>query len=259
VAERRTLTRDGLKLSYVEAGAGDPALLFVHGWTCAATQWHAQIDEFSKRHRVVAVDLRGHGESDKPDEDYTIAQFADDVLWEMGELGLDRPVYVGHSMGGVIGVEVLRRAPGSVRAAVFVDAPVAPLPEEDQPEIEALLEGLRTPAYREVATEFISTAMFTEECDDGLRREITGSMAATPQRVMATALADTFRPENLWEGPWPVPALYVQAATMPFTPEQIRARFPGIEHESIECGHFIQMERPAQLNEKIGKFLERVR
>jgi len=66
------LERDGVKLHYEEAGAGDPPFVFVHGWCCNHTYFAPQFDHFAKNHRVVAVDLRGHGASDKPEQDYTI-------------------------------------------------------------------------------------------------------------------------------------------------------------------------------------------
>src|SRR3990170_4498714 len=97
-----TATRDGVNLRYLDTGSGDRPLVFIHGWCCDHTYWRDQTTEFARRHRVIAVDLRGHGQSDKPDQDYTIGGFADDVAWLIRRLDLDRPVLVGHSMGGVI-------------------------------------------------------------------------------------------------------------------------------------------------------------
>jgi pimeloyl-ACP methyl ester carboxylesterase len=59
----------------------------------------SQFDYFGRTHRVVAVDLRGHGASDKPMREYTVAGFADDLAWLCDQLGVVKPVVVGHSMG----------------------------------------------------------------------------------------------------------------------------------------------------------------
>jgi pimeloyl-ACP methyl ester carboxylesterase len=69
----RMLVRDDVALAYEEAGRGDPPLLLVHGWTCDHSFFAPKFEHFSRTHRVVNVDLRGHGESDKPLQDYTVA------------------------------------------------------------------------------------------------------------------------------------------------------------------------------------------
>jgi hypothetical protein len=68
VVER--LTRDGVALAYTEAGSGAPALLLVHGWCRDHTHLAPQFEYFGRNHRVVAADLRGHGVSDKPEQEY---------------------------------------------------------------------------------------------------------------------------------------------------------------------------------------------
>jgi pimeloyl-ACP methyl ester carboxylesterase len=62
----RRLRRDGVALFYDEAGGGELPLVFVHGWCCDHTYFAPQFEHFRRKHRVVAVDLRGHGQSDKP-------------------------------------------------------------------------------------------------------------------------------------------------------------------------------------------------
>jgi len=94
------LMRDGVALAYTEAGSGGPPLLLVHCWCGDHTHLDPQFEYFSRSHRVIAVDLRGHGVSDKPVQDYTMAGFADDLAWLRAQLGLAKPVVVGHSMGG---------------------------------------------------------------------------------------------------------------------------------------------------------------
>jgi pimeloyl-ACP methyl ester carboxylesterase len=77
----RVIQRDGTGLAYAESGGGDPTFVFVHGWTCNHTHFAPQVAHFAKDHRVVAVDLRGHGASDTPVQRYTVQGFADDVVW----------------------------------------------------------------------------------------------------------------------------------------------------------------------------------
>src|SRR3972149_5629324 len=123
----QTAVRNGVGLAYADIGVGSPPLLFIHGWCCDRTHWREQVVAFQDRHWTVAVDLRGDGEADKPDQDYGIAGFVDDVAWLCREIGLEKPIVVGHSMGGVIGMNLARKHRELARALGMVDSPVAPL------------------------------------------------------------------------------------------------------------------------------------
>ena len=117
----------GLRLAYEVAGAGDPQLVFVHGWCCDRSYFAPQVRHFSASHAVAPVDLRGHGESDRPAPGpgaYDIAVLAEDVLAVAAAAGLSRPVLVGHSLGALVGLVCAAR-PGAIRALVMVDpAPI---------------------------------------------------------------------------------------------------------------------------------------
>lgn len=115
------LNRDGVKLYYEVHGSGEPTLLFVHGWTMSHEVWREQVAVFSKTHRVVTIDLRGFGQSDKPEGDYTLELFADDVDFVIRGLKLEKPVYIGWSMGVSIGLVYAAAHPGSLSKLVLVD------------------------------------------------------------------------------------------------------------------------------------------
>jgi hypothetical protein len=90
-------TPDGVEIRYEVAGSGEPALVFVHGWSCDRSYWRAQVDHFAASHRTVALDLGGHGESSLGREDWTMASFAGDVRAVVEALDLRGVVLVGHS------------------------------------------------------------------------------------------------------------------------------------------------------------------
>ena len=109
----------GVRLAYDCAGAGDPPMVFVHGWGCDRSYFAPQVSHFSVRHAVATVDLRGHGDSDAPDPApgaYDIAVLADDVLAVAAAAGLRQPVLVGHSLGALAGLVCAAR-PGPGRSA----------------------------------------------------------------------------------------------------------------------------------------------
>ena len=91
-------TNDGVRLHYVESGSGAP-LVMIPGWSQSAAQFEAQIGGLSASRRVIAFDMRGHGESDKPEHGYKIQRLAMDLRNAIEALGLERVSLLGHSMG----------------------------------------------------------------------------------------------------------------------------------------------------------------
>jgi microsomal epoxide hydrolase len=91
-------TSDGIRIHYLEAGSGRP-IVFIPGWTMPAWIWQKQIDEFSKKYRVIAVDPRSQGESDKPTYGHLPETRARDYKELVDHLDLKQPVLVGWSMG----------------------------------------------------------------------------------------------------------------------------------------------------------------
>lgn len=94
-------TNDGVDLHYLEAGSGKP-ILMIPGWSQTAEQFRYQLSGLSDRYRVIALDLRGHGESAKPDFGYKISRLAKDVHDVIHALDLDEVNILGHSMGASV-------------------------------------------------------------------------------------------------------------------------------------------------------------
>ncbi len=97
-ARGSVITNDGYLLRYDEAGSGKP-LVCIPGWSQTAAQFKHQVSGLSDRYRVIAVDMRGHGESDKPNHGYTIQRLAKDVHDLLVALNLTEVTLLGHSMG----------------------------------------------------------------------------------------------------------------------------------------------------------------
>jgi pimeloyl-ACP methyl ester carboxylesterase len=249
-------TPEGINIRYLDRGSRTQSILFVHGWCCDHSHWRGQLDDFSSEHRCIAVDLRGHGGSDKPDQDYTIRTFVDDVAWLITEIGLDRPVLIGHSMGGCIGLNLTHRHPNLVRALVMVDSPIVPLDDALRPQLDSILAGLSGPDFREIALTFVGSFMFNEHSDPALRDEVIAGMSGAPQRVMHTAIESTLSKDNLPAGPIPVPALFIRAVTHTASTEEISSRYGGLPVAEVNAAHFVQMEQPAETNRIIRQFLD---
>lgn len=102
------LSSDGVPIHFREGGHGALALVFVHGWLGDVGWWTPEMQRFAPDHRVVALDLAGHGSSGKERSDWTVERFADDVAAVVRALDLERVVLLGHSMSGAITVQAAR-------------------------------------------------------------------------------------------------------------------------------------------------------
>jgi pimeloyl-ACP methyl ester carboxylesterase len=250
------VTRDGVKLFYEEAGVGEPPLLLVHGWACDHTYFATQFDHFSTDHRVVAVDLRGHGQSDKPEQDYTPGVFADDLAWLWGELGLTKSVVIGHSMGGVIAMELAARYPEMLAAVVLLEAPIV-VPPDRRALVEQLIPVLWSAGYREAQRGLVEGALFAPT-DDPLRKaRIVEAMCSAPQHVLASAYEHTFT----WDGAAAaqacrVPVLNLSVAGTLNDNVRLTELCPQVaQGQTVGAGHFHQLEVPDQVNAMIDRFV----
>ncbi len=253
-----TKTPDGVTLRFDETGEGDPAIVFVHGWCCSRDNWRRQIPHFSPNHRVIALDQRGHGESDKPDQDYTVSGFVDDLAWFVVDRGLDGPVIVGHSMGGVIAMNLARKHPDIARGIVMVDSGVTPLSQQWQPAAQRFVAALRSDRYKEAAEGYFRIRMFNAESPPELVEELIAAISQTSQRLIHTVAVDMLGTHVREPGPIPVPALYIRSGSNETTDGELAERYPGLEVASVGGAHFIQLERPDETNALIEGLIARV-
>jgi pimeloyl-ACP methyl ester carboxylesterase len=159
--EDRDAAVNGVRLHYREtSGEGGP-LLCLHGITSNARSWDGLALELAPEYRVLAPDLRGRGDSDKPFDDYGLATHAADVVALLDRLEIARAVVIGHSMGALIGMMLATAHPDRVAKLVLVDHGVNTPPEtiealrpfwarltREYPSWEAFLDQMRpSPAY----------------------------------------------------------------------------------------------------------------
>jgi pimeloyl-ACP methyl ester carboxylesterase len=112
---------DGVPIHFDLYDGGLPALVFVHGWCCDRSYWDAQVPAFAPRHRVVRLDLAGHGESGRGRSRWSAAAFGEDVAAVVRQIGLVQVALIDHSMGGPVIVEAARRLPHIVIGLIGAD------------------------------------------------------------------------------------------------------------------------------------------
>lgn len=236
-------------IAYETAGVGDPALLFVHGWCCDRTFFEPQFRHFAARHRVIALDLRGHGAS-RPDPADSCEAFADDVLAVAAHAGLSRPVVVGHSLGGLVALTCAAR-PDAVRAAVLVD-PAPMLPGRGQASFVRRLPDVAADADGSWRAAFMARLFGPH---DTVRRDETVAAArAVPLPVAVGGWRAIVEFDGAAVLPRvAVPVLLVTAGEPEAgAVEQLADVTLG---RTVGTGHFLQLQVPDQLNPMIERWL----
>ena len=253
----------------VSVGAGSPPVVLVHGLGCSHTDWRAQIVHLAGRHRVIAVDLPGHGASPAPPDECSVEQYASAVAGTIRASGLSGAVLVGHSMGCRVVIEAALHAPAEVAALVLVDG------SRFAPEIRPYLEErLATEEGYRAVTERLFKDFFTGKTDRRIVEAITLRGRQMPRGVIGALLSKTPRydaeqlPRSLARLRCPVMALQTTTSnerherqslrkgqSSPYL-DMLRAVVPTLRVEIIEdTGHFPQIDEPVLTNDLIDDFL----
>lgn len=248
---------DGVPIRYETHGEGEPAVVLVHGWSCDRSYWRGQVDHFAAHRQVIAVDLAGHGESGVGRDAWTMAAFGDDIVAVIEQLGLERVVLVGHSMGGDVIVEPALRLPDRVVGLVWIDV----YRTLEEPSSLEEREEFIAPFREEFSSSTLDFArgMFPAGADSGLVEWVAADMAAAPPEVAVPALERAIgNHEAILEG---LPRLKarlvaINAATPETDVEGLR-RY-GVETVLMpDVGHFLMLEDSARFNRLLDETLER--
>ncbi len=256
--ESRYANLDGARLHYQNYGKGRDAVVLIHGWTCNLDYWRDQVPDFAKRNRVIALDLPGHGQSDKPELVYSMDLFARAVDAVMRDAKVERAVLVGHSMGTPIARQFYRKYPQKTLAIVVVDGGLRPF--GDKKMRDSFTAAFRAPNYKEAGMQMFA-AMAGPQLPAETQERIKTSFLNTPQHVMVSAM-EGMNDDSIY-GPdkmnVPVLAILAKSPFWPADTEQfIRSIAPNLDFQMWEgVGHFLMMEKPKQFNEAVIGFLNK--
>jgi pimeloyl-ACP methyl ester carboxylesterase len=252
-------SNDGVPIHYTVEGRGEPALVFVHCWNCDRHFWDAQLRAFRKGHRVVAIDLAGHGDSGKGRKDWTIKDFGDDVKAVVDKLGLKRVVLVGSSMGGPVSLEAARQLGDRVVGIVAVDTLHDVEQKTPREQVEKMLQEMKSD-YKGQTTKFISDNLFSPTTPPAVRKRVlTVATSASPERSVAI-----LRAAMLYD---PVPALgeiqapirAINSDKYPTNLEGNRRHIPQFEVALMKgAGHYLMLEDPARFNALLADVLRQL-
>lgn len=140
----RDIQANGLRLHYLDWGGAGPPIVLLHGLRDQAHEWDPLAPALTPLGRVLALDQRGHGESDTPPGGYAPDDFAADLAAFCDALALDRPVIIGHSLGGRVAYHFAVAYPERLRALVLIDIGAGSSPETI-PAVVAFIEATAGP------------------------------------------------------------------------------------------------------------------
>jgi pimeloyl-ACP methyl ester carboxylesterase len=247
---------DGVAIRFQVEGAGEPALVLVHGWAFDRHVWDGQVPALSARHRVVTLDLAGHGESGGSRAAWTMAAFGEDVKAVVECVEAKEVVLVGHSMGGPVVLEAARRMPERVKGIVLVDTLLDVEARTPPAEVEAFA-GQLLADYPTVVTQMANENLFAPATPAAVRERILRHATSMPAPVSVALLRQSWSYD-------PVPALgeirapirAVSADKFPTNLEANRRHMPGYEAAIVPgSGHYPMLEDPARFGAALDRAL----
>lgn len=250
---------DSVPIRFEVHGKREPTLVLVHGWAFDRHLWDAQVPRLSARHRVVTLDLAGHGESGRQRTQWTMAAFGADVKAVVETVGAKDVVLVGHSMGGLVVLEAARLMPDRAKGVVPVDT-LLDVEEVTPPEQVAAMAGQLEADYKTTATHMANEYLFTPATPAAVRERVLGHVMTIPPGLSIALLRQVWAYD-------PVPALgeikapirAVAADKFPTNLATNRRHMPGYEATIVpNTGHYLMLEDPARFGEALDHALEQV-
>ena len=238
------------KLYVDDGGSGGVPVVFIHSFAGDTTHWTEQLKHLRKTRRAIALDLRGHGQSQPPaDGDYSIDALKADVTTVVNTLKLDRFVLVGHSMGGPTAIAYAAENPSKVAGLVLV-ASAAKTPTDMAKEVIASLERDYGTVYESYATKLLTGAQ------PEVARKVHKEMLAVDQKTVMTIIKVLFAHDplpNFKQYPGPKLAITTSEGD---TPMDLHNQV-DLPHVTIkDTSHWPQMDKPEEFNRVLDDFIK---
>lgn len=257
----------GIKIYYDSYGQGLP-IVFLHPWTTNGYIWYFQIFPFARNNRVIVVDHRGHGRSDKPQSGYSIQEHARDVAAVMDAAAIDKAVLVGNSIGGMIAMQAALDNPDRVAGLLILSSGTGlgeNMPKEAGEAFKkdfegtfgALLEGAVSAKSRRERPEILEVMKSHFTVPANFPRHVFDSSMADPNGVFnwnIKSKLSTIRKPTL------VIAGEEDKATPVEANKFLADNIPGAKLSVVkDVGHFHQLEKPLEFNAALTEFVAGLR
>jgi pimeloyl-ACP methyl ester carboxylesterase len=256
---------DGARVRYVDRGQG-PAVVLIHGFASSLETWDLVVPELSKTHRVIALDLKGFGWSDRPEGDYSPAAEARIVVKLLDQLGVKRAAFVAHSWGSSVTLALAILAPERVTRIALYDAWVY---EEQLPTtfLVARADGLGEMLFglfydqrpdERIALAFYDKSLVSEKLVEDV--ELALDRPGTAAAALAAVRGQRFTEQQAKYRTIDQPVLLLWGREDVVTTLKFGERLSrDLPHARLvvypQCGHFPMLEAKNQSNAELVKFL----
>jgi len=255
-------SKDGNQISYETYGSGEPTLVFVHGWSCDARYWRAQVPYFSKKNRVVVLDLAGHGHSGATRSQYTMKAFGEDVRTVTEATGSRSVILIGHSMGGSVIAEAARLMPNKVLGLIGVDT----LENIEYPMTREELNQLIAPLEKDFQTgsrQFVKE-MISPRTDPLIREWILSDISSASPTVALSAMKEMMSQYITGEATKifdeiRVPVITVKGDLWPVNYEANRRHMFSFDAIVLkDTDHFLMLDKAEEFNTALEKAIYKI-
>ena len=253
------ISKDGVPISFSVYGKGDVALVFIPGWSCNSSVWKNQVPYFSKKYRVVTLELAGHGKSGNERTVYTMESFAQDVVSVVKQINASKVILIGHSMGGYVIIETAKIIPDNVIALVGIDT-LQNLEQSYTPEQVAEFVKPFKADFKNTTDSFVR-GMFVQGTDLKLVNEIVDMMSNASPSVGVSAMENMFSTSYGAVNPLNIktPVWCLNADLWPTNAEINRKYLTQFNlHIMPGVGHFLMLEKPNEFNKQLDEIIKEI-
>ena len=263
-----------IELKHTDGGAGEPAIVLVHGFCSGPEDWAPQAERLCLNHRVITVALRGHGISERGSSEMTMEQLAADCLDLLRTKGIRRAVFAGHSMGTRIAIDAHRQAPDLVSGLILVDGSNSTAIADLETALAGYQSVIADKGYRAFA-DALFAQMFFDTQHDALKEKYIARALAVPEETASPLYLNLIT----WDGTVArgalknaaVPILVVQSTTRDASGGRrplnlgetgvfenfVQELAPHAEIVGMpDLGHYTMLEAPDEVNATIDKWLD---
>lgn len=261
-----TATSHGIALHYEVSGSG-PAIVLTHSFLCDSSLFKHQVAALERTHRVINIDLRGHGRSGPSESPYSIYDLVDDVVAVLDAEKVASPIWMGLSIGGFLSLRAALTRPERVRALVLVDTDAGPESAWKKVKYTAMKWGLQTvgPRFIVPAVMPIMLGKTTLRSRPEIRAEYSRRFLEMRVKSICPGIVAIAGRDNLVKrlGQIGVPTLVVvgeEDQPLPvWKSRRIANGIAGAELVVIpQAGHLAAIENPGPVTDAVTRFLSRV-
>ena len=251
---------DGLKIAYESAGAGDRPVVFVHGIFGNRGYYASQVAHLAGRHRVLSIDLRGHGDSEVASS-VSVEAFARDVIGVLEAAGTGPAVLCGHSIMGAVALDIADRRPELVRGVVMLDGVIFFPDMVRRGAAEGLLPALQGEQWQGALAGYFGRLIEPAPADVSAR--VLGDVSRARREIASSFFDNVFgsgftaREERNAEALARLhcPLMYVRAAS-PTDLHRLQACKPDVMlGQVVGSGHWLMLSAADQVNAMLDRFL----